>query len=56
VSTVANGDRSFRDLDALLSAMPPGQIDMAEVAAYERRSGRRFADPPEYVERWLLDQ
>lgn len=53
---MANGDRSFRDLNALLRAMPPGQIDMEQIAAHERHSGRRFADPPEYVERWLLDQ
>ncbi len=46
----------FKDLDALLRAMPPGQIDLAQFAAHERRFGRRYDDPPEIIERWLLDQ
>ena len=49
-------ERYFKDLDALLRAMPPGEIDMNRFAAHEQHSGHRFADPPEYVERWLLDQ
>ena len=46
----------FAELDALLKAMPPGQIDMARFEAHERRFGRRYDDPPEIIERWLLDQ
>ena len=53
---MSNHARYFTSLDALLGAMPPGRIDLEQVAAYERRAGRRPADPPEYVERWLLDQ
>lgn len=46
----------FEDLHALLKAMPPGTLDMDRIEAHELRSGHRFADPPEYVARWLLDQ
>jgi hypothetical protein len=46
----------FEHLHALLKAMPPGTIDMDQIEAHEQRSGHRFADPPEYVERWLLDE
>jgi hypothetical protein len=53
---MSNHARYITGLDALLRGMPPGQIDMEQIAAHERHSGRRFADPPEYVERWLLDQ
>ena len=49
-------ERYFKDLEVLLRAMPPGRIDMDRFAAHEQRSGHRFADPPEYIERWLLDQ
>lgn len=48
--------RYFKDLNALLRAMPPGQLDMAKFEAHERQYGRRFADPPEIIARWLLDQ
>ena len=48
--------RYFTDLHALLKAMPPGTIDMGPIKALEQRSGHRFADPPEIVERWLLDE
>jgi hypothetical protein len=48
--------RYFDDLDALLVAMPPGQLDMLEIEANEARHGHRFFDPPETVHRWLLDQ
>ena len=48
--------RYFEDLHALLRAMPPGEIDMDRIEAHELRSGHRFADPPEYVGRWLLDE
>ncbi len=46
----------FKDLNALLRAMPVGEIDLAQFAAHERRYGRRYDDPPEILERWLLDQ
>ncbi len=46
----------FKELDALLDAMPPGEIDLAQFEAHERRFGRRYDDPPEIIERWLLDQ
>ena len=46
----------FKDLHALLKAMPSGEIDMGQIEAHELRSGHRFADPPEYVRRWLLDE
>ena len=46
----------FSELDALLKAMPPGRIDLAQFRAHERRFGRRYDDPPEIIERWLLDQ
>lgn len=48
--------RYFDDLNALLAAMPPGQIDMVEVEANEQRHHHQFFDPPELVERWLLDR
>ena len=46
----------FPQLNALLKAMPPGRIDLAQFEAHERRFGRRYDDPPEIIERWLLDQ
>jgi hypothetical protein len=46
----------FENLNVLLKAMPPGTIDMDQIEAHELRYGHRFADPPEIVERWLLDQ
>lgn len=46
----------FKALDALLKAMPPGRIDLSQFEAHERRYGRRYDDPPEIIERWLLDQ
>ena len=46
----------FDDLNRLLAAMPPGQLDLRQIAANERRHGHRFFDPPEIVRRWLLDQ
>lgn len=46
----------FNDLDALLRAMPPGQIDLHQIEANERRHGHRFDDPPETVYQWLLDR
>jgi hypothetical protein len=46
----------FKGLHALLKAMPPGEIDMDRFEAHELRSGHRFADPPELVQRWLVDQ
>ena len=48
--------RYFEGLDALLKAMPPGMIEMDQIEAHELRSGHRFADPPEYFDRWLLDE
>jgi hypothetical protein len=56
MATMSERARYFTGLDLLLRAMPPGRIDLDQVAAYERLSGRRPADPPEYVARWLLDQ
>ena len=53
---MTNQGRYFRDLNALLRAMPPGQLDMTKFEAHERHYGRRYADPPEIIERWLLDQ
>ncbi len=46
----------FKELDALLKAMPSGQIDLARFEAHERRYGRRYDDPVEIIERWLLDR
>ena len=46
----------FDDLNRLLAAMPPGQIDMRRIETNEQRHGHRFYDPPETVHRWLLDQ
>ena len=48
--------RYFEGLDALLKAMPPGEIDPDRFEAHELFSGHRFADPPEYDHRWLLDE
>ncbi len=53
---MATRHRYFQDLRALLKAMPTGKIDMDQIEANEQRSGHRFADPPEIVERWLLDE
>lgn len=53
---MTNRDRYFRNLNVLLKAMPPGQIDMDRFEAHEQRHGHRFADPSDLVERWLLDQ
>jgi hypothetical protein len=46
----------FDDLNALLAAMPRGQLDMRQIEANEWRHGHRFYDPPETVRQWLLDQ
>lgn len=46
----------FNDLNAILKAMPPGQIDMSKIKANEQRHSHRFYDPPETVYQWLLDQ
>ena len=46
----------FDDLNRLLAGMPPGQLDMIKIRENERRHGHRFIDPPEIVQRWLLDQ
>jgi hypothetical protein len=54
--TMLNRNRHFADLRALLKAMPPGTLDRERIEALERRHGHRFADPPELVERWLLDE
>ncbi len=53
---MANQGGYFAELDALLKAMPAGRIDLAQFEAHERRYGRRYDDPPEIIERWLLDQ
>jgi hypothetical protein len=54
--TMLNRNRYFADLRALLKAMPPGTLDMERIDALERRHGHRLDDPPELVERWLLDE
>jgi hypothetical protein len=46
----------FAGLDALLRVMPPGRIDLVQFEAHERRFGRRYDDPPEIIERWLVDR
>ena len=46
----------FKDLHGLLRAMPSGTIDMDLIEVNEQRYGHRYADPPEIVERWLLDE
>jgi hypothetical protein len=46
----------FADLDALLRAMPPGQLDTRLIDANEQRHRHRFFDPPETVYQWLLDR
>jgi hypothetical protein len=56
MATMVNRNRYFRDLKVLLKTMPAGEIDMDQIEAHERRSNHRHADPPEIVERWLLDQ
>ena len=48
--------RYFDDLNALLGAMAPGKIDMRQIEANERIHDHRFFDPPEAVQKWLLDQ
>ena len=53
---MSNQGGYFTELSALLKAMPPGRIDLAQFAAHERRFGRRYDDPPEIIERWLLDR
>lgn len=56
MTTMTTGHHYFENLRALLKAMPPGRIDMDQIEAHEQRSGHRFADPPEIVQRWLLDE
>jgi hypothetical protein len=46
----------FDELNALLAAMPPGQIDMRRIEANEQRHNHQFFDPPETIFQWLLDQ
>jgi hypothetical protein len=46
----------LNDLRSLLEAMPPGQIDMRQIEANERRHGHRFYGSPETVHQWLIDQ
>ena len=46
----------FTELDALLNAMPAGEIDLARFEAHERRFGHRYDDSLEIIERWLLDR
>ena len=53
---MATSQRYFDDLNALLAAMPPGEVDMSKIEENERRHGHRFYDPPETVHQWLLDQ
>ena len=53
---MANQGGYFAELDALLRAMPAGRIDPARFEAHERRYGRRHDDPPELIERRLLDR
>ncbi len=49
--------RSIGELNELLRAMPPGEIDMDQITEVERRRGRRFFDDPQkLVRRYLLDQ
>ena len=49
--------RPIRELNELLKAMPPGEIDMDQITEVERCRGRRFFDdPPKLVRRYLLDQ
>lgn len=50
------GHQYFHDLHAILKAMLPGKIDMDQFEALERRHGHRLADPPDIVERWLIDE
>jgi hypothetical protein len=53
---MVTSQRYFDRLDALLAAMPPGQLDVSQIEANEQRHRHRFFDPPETVHRWLLDQ
>jgi hypothetical protein len=53
---VKTNQRYDDQLDALLSAMQPGQLDVRRIEANERRHRLRFFDPPELVTRWLLDR
>ena len=53
---MANQGGYFAALDALLRAMPAGRVNLDRFAAHERRYGRRYDDPPEIIERWLLDR
>jgi len=53
---MATSRRYFDQLNALLAAMPPGQLDMTQIEANEQRHGHQFFDPSELVTRWLLDQ
>ena len=46
----------FDDLNRLLAAMPPGELDMHQIEVNEQLYGHRFYDPPETVHQWLLDQ
>ena len=55
-ASMATSQRYFNQLDALLAAMPPGQLDMSQIEANEQRHHHRFFDPPETVHQWLLDQ
>jgi hypothetical protein len=48
--------RYFDDLNRLLAAMPPEQIDMQQIELNKRHHAHRFFDPPETVQQWLLDQ
>jgi len=46
----------YDDLNALLGTMTPGKIDMRQIEANELHHSHQFFDPPETVQRWLLDQ
>jgi hypothetical protein len=46
----------YDDLNAILGAMTPGKIDMGQIEANERHHRHRVFDPPETVQKWLLDQ
>jgi len=53
---MTTSQRYFNQLNALLAAMPPGQLDMSQIEANEQRHSHRFSDPRETVHQWLLDQ
>jgi hypothetical protein len=53
---MATRHQYFEALHALLRAMPPGKIDMDQIEMLEQRHSHWFTDPPEIVERWLLDE